>query len=891
MQIPITALKRTLLELIALITVALIIALSFPGPIIEAVAKMAAKKPPIKISQINVSGNLFSGLTVQNLKMSVPQAHVSVDRIHISVLWSKLLRRTVAIDNLEIDRPAIQLVPLTKEKNEEPKGTKSAWSVTANHVRISDGRLRMPADGDRPAMDVERVNATLHYLSLADANARVRATIRQGPRLEADFNSTHEGAHWNARVTGGGIHAKTTGRYDASSKKLTAAWDAAVSSNTVRQWTKAQQTELTSSGHANGRWPDLKWNTQLTFSNLRLNEAQVATGSMVASGQGASHKIRLSIATTDYSLFAAGTGSYENSQWTMRWSRFDLQAIQNWRLVKPFETLVGARNVQVNGFHAADRSTHAHFDLAISSHAIERCDIKANGFELGNLSNMKLVSFPLRGVTEVNIHASGPLKSSTGKADLKIKGLEIDGAAVGEVDAQARFTSEALHLERLRLKTADGQAVVAGSVKFPSKTTKTPQFDLKIVSTNLDPAPLLKRTGIETQSARVNADVQLKKSGALLMMNGPIHLTAERIDAAKAGLHLENVAFKLVGTGSTLKITEGTAATKKNGQLTVNGSINESRLDVKLHAKNFAFDNTAGISGRTDADLSILGTVDEPRINGDVNVLQANIMPPKKDKKKQKETKKKTAEELAQTPSALDMRLRVHFDRNVWYKEKQTAIEAKGDLEIKKQAYAPILIAGDIQTIRGTYIFYGRAFKIDRGRVLFTGEPDLNPTIDLQAVYTEKQSKTAITLSATGTLNDPRLSLTSDPPLEQTDIVSVLVTGHPMDDPNQSSDSNAQAAAKATIANYFAEQIRERVQSTAAIDVLQFNMKDADTADLTVGKNISDRLYVAYGQTLGSEGQQRIEAEYLLGHFWSLAGTTATEGKYVIDLIYRLGLR
>jgi translocation and assembly module TamB len=297
-----------------------------------------------------------------------------------------------------------------------------------------------------------------------------------------------------------------------------------------------------------------------------------------------------------------------------------------------------------------------------------------------------------------------------------------------------------------------------------------------------------------------------------------------------------------------------------------------------------------GVSGKTDADITLAGTLDAPQLTGGVHILKADFMPDKKKPEPKKKEAPKPANAKPSSPTALAMDVNVHFDKNVWYKEKQTSIEAKGNLDIRKKPYEPMVLFGTVETVRGDYIFYGRSFKIERARILFAGETEVNPSLDVQALYVEETSKTKIHLTVTGTLTQPLLNLSSEPPLEQTDIISVLVTGKPMDELGKGgSDTSSQEVAMTYAANYFAEKFRQRLQTKAQIDVLRVNMKTPEQADVTVGKNVSDRLFLSYGQAIGATGESHFQADYSMGHFWGLEGTTSTEGKYIIDLLYRIG--
>src|SRR5690606_7734435 len=61
-------------------------------------------------------------------------------------------------------------------------------------------------------------------------------------------------------------------------------------------------------------------------------------------------------------------------------------------------------------------------------------------------------------------------------------------------------------------------------------------------------------------------------------------------------------------------------------------------------------------------------------------------------------------------------------------------ITVGGDLRIQKRTDGPMAVTGVVNMVRGTYEFQGRRFDLERGGTLrFTGEPDLNPLLDVMA--------------------------------------------------------------------------------------------------------------------------------------------------------------
>jgi translocation and assembly module TamB len=120
-----------------------------------------------------------------------------------------------------------------------------------------------------------------------------------------------------------------------------------------------------------------------------------------------------------------------------------------------------------------------------------------------------------------------------------------------------------------------------------------------------------------------------------------------------------------------------------------------------------------------------------------------------------------------------------------------------------------------VNTVRGTYDFQGRQFEILRdGSVRFEGLDELDPTLDLR---TQRiiQGVTA-NVNVRGTLKKPEIVLSSTPPLEQADILSLIIFNQPI---NQLAEGQqitlaqrAQGLATGAVAGQLAKSISDAVQ-------------------------------------------------------------------------------
>ncbi|HEX4566045.1 MAG TPA: translocation/assembly module TamB domain-containing protein, partial [Vicinamibacterales bacterium] len=98
------------------------------------------------------------------------------------------------------------------------------------------------------------------------------------------------------------------------------------------------------------------------------------------------------------------------------------------------------------------------------------------------------------------------------------------------------------------------------------------------------------------------------------------------------------------------------------------------------------------------------------------------------------------------------------------------------DLRVQKNAGGPITIIGTVDTVRGFYEFQGRRFTVQRdGTLTFHGLPKINPDVDVKAERIIPNTGVTARIEVTGTARAPQIALTSDPPLDEADILSLIV--------------------------------------------------------------------------------------------------------------------
>ncbi len=189
---------------------------------------------------------------------------------------------------------------------------------------------------------------------------------------------------------------------------------------------------------------------------------------------------------------------------------------------------------------------------------------------------------------------------------------------------------------------------------------------------------------------------------------------------------------------------------------------------------------------------------------------------------------------------------------------------------------------GQLHVVAGsTYKSFGTKLSTEYGQLNFADSPLDNPNLDIRASRTIGDVVAGILVR--GTAKSPLLTLYSEPPMDQADILSYITLGHPMNTAGQG-EGEALAGAANTAGliggNYLAGYIGR-----------QFGLEEAYVeADPTtqspwviMGTYLSPRLYVRYGVGV-YEDAYSIIVRYQLTEHWQLQG----EGGYNsgADILY-----
>lgn len=188
-------------------------------------------------------------------------------------------------------------------------------------------------------------------------------------------------------------------------------------------------------------------------------------------------------------------------------------------------------------------------------------------------------------------------------------------------------------------------------------------------------------------------------------------------------------------------------------------------------------------------------------------------------------------------------------------------------------------ITGEIHTINGRYRAWGQSLDVESGTIRFSG-PYANPAIDIVAIRPNIAVRAGV--KVTGSANNPRVALFSEPDMSDAEKLSWVVMGR------DTSAGGAETALlqQAALALLSGGGTGENFAGRFGLDEVGLKGPSEDGeqgAAVTVGKRLSKDFYVSYEQSLnGAMGTLFIF--YDLSRRLTLRGQTGEQT--AVDLIY-----
>jgi translocation and assembly module TamB len=181
--------------------------------------------------------------------------------------------------------------------------------------------------------------------------------------------------------------------------------------------------------------------------------------------------------------------------------------------------------------------------------------------------------------------------------------------------------------------------------------------------------------------------------------------------------------------------------------------------------------------------------------------------------------------------------------------------------------------------LRGRLDVIGRHFEVQKDSQVRFGGPVDQPYLNVTAVHTNEREAVTVFVSVVGHGKDFALKTSSQPPLPDSEIFTLLTTGRRNLKLGGGSSISAGDAAS-VLGSLAASQLKTLVAKKLPLDVLSVESgKDGiQTAKVEAGTYLSDQVYLGYQLQLGAdrskaENVNALRIEYQISKSWSLEAT------------------
>jgi translocation and assembly module TamB len=295
-----------------------------------------------------------------------------------------------------------------------------------------------------------------------------------------------------------------------------------------------------------------------------------------------------------------------------------------------------------------------------------------------------------------------------------------------------------------------------------------------------------------------------------------------------------------------------------------------------------------GFRSVVDADLAMRGDLAAPVLSGTVTVRSAvyerafdpaggNLLGLAAGAAASRAPAPPPTTEGTSLPMAFDVR--VLAPNSLRIENRALRLTSSADLTLRGTFEKPLLF-GRVEVTRGQVFFEGNRYEVTRGTVDFANAQKVEPFFDLEA---ETQARVPgqtyrVVFHVTGVPESFVFDLTSDPPLEPVEIVALLLgdSRDPQDaemralrTPGRTEQEVIAAGATRLLASPISSEVGRVVERTLGVDTVQISPSLGDVSALqsarlnpsarfTIGKRLSERLYLTYARALSTSSRDQI---------------------------------
>jgi autotransporter translocation and assembly factor TamB len=439
-------------------------------------------------------------------------------------------------------------------------------------------------------------------------------------------------------------------------------------------------------------------------------------------------------------------------------------------------------------------------------------------------------------------------------------------------------------------------------------------IDLQIESSQVDLSVIQGFTSYVTNvTGALQANVKVTGTGNDPHFDGVVDIRGGTFAIPELGTAYTGLDTRIDLEDEAVNISEMRIVDEHQQVMTVGGTIavherEVGAVDVKMQSEAFEVIDNQFADLKLDTDVRVRGSLRAPRVEGFVEVETGSIdvgrvleqfaADPYSTEALQLDPADPTAAPPPAPPATLQATILDALDLNLGVAVPSSLVLRGNDLrsanapielgdinvtvggavELRKAAGAPFRLNGEVNTVRGSYTFQGRRFEILRdGRIRFTNEEtgEVDPQIDLRARRVISGVETFVRVQ--GSMREPEMTFASNPPLDQADILSLIVFNLPINELGEGQQVSLVERAGALAGSYLVSGLTRSIANALELDELEIQAQGelGVGPTLSIGEQVGERLFFRIRQGFGAEQVTEFILEYQIADFLRLQGKVA----------------
>lgn len=530
----------------------------------------------------------------------------------------------------------------------------------------------------------------------------------------------------------------------------------------------------------------------------------------------------------DVSLRAHRSGGSTTADGAVEWSEarkvVDLRSLalrmgdQSLRLADTTRIAYGDDGLSVEEFLLeGEQGGRIRMDGAVPRGGEADFSLAMEGLDLGAVRTLAGTGPEVSGRMQGRLRVRGTAGSPRMEASARVDGPGVGEHRYAALVGEARYADRRLELETELQGEAGRLARIAGSVRSDlslqarDRRLLDDPLDLRMSADSL-PLDLLLAPVEAVRDVEGHAEFETRVTGSpeTPSLDGSGRVRASGLHVVPLDVRLRDVRSRMTLSGTEVRVDSLTLASGSEGEGRITGSVDVASptnpaFDLEVRARRLRVADRRRATMLADGRGRLGGTYRRPTVEGEFRLSDGSVRV--EDFLRQDETVDLTDPELLalvdttslaerrllariQNPFLQNLRadLTLQIGPDLWLRARNLDVELAGEVDLRMdRAQADVTVFGSVRLVRGNYRWsaagevIGRQLRISDGTIEFVGTPGMDPNVDITATHRVRSQLGTITVSVniTGTMAEPQLTLSSEPPLSESDRVCVLLINSP----------------------------------------------------------------------------------------------------------------